>query len=272
MNRKPLSLFGFLVFSLFFICVNLLSGILAVTFNYPSLFNVNASFGEYAFPVPFTWALAHWPSIFIYGIPLLHLRKKADKFTLGYRLFCAVSFGLLLLKFDEKIPFVLFVTVDAITGLILSLGLVPPNRKDNPVLFPITVFSAVVACSVMSFVSYSYWQHRTPALRTTVYANGVYELTAINIRKELHEMRVSMDLKERLDVGNACEIGQQVAEDFLQDYPFDSSYNRLIEVWFNPVGLVVPENNDLPYPLGEISLNDVDKSEDGSLPCYLSYK
>ena len=46
-----------LVFILFLICVNLIAGFLAVKLHYPSLYNVHASFSEYAVPLPFHWAL-----------------------------------------------------------------------------------------------------------------------------------------------------------------------------------------------------------------------
>ncbi|XOV85087.1 MAG: hypothetical protein ACFHXK_08160 [bacterium] len=263
---------GVLAFCLFLVCVNVLSGYMAITFNYPSLFNVQASFGEYAYPVPFTWALAHWPSMLIYGVPLLYLKRNRGKLIQYYRLFCAVTFGLLLVVFNAKIPFALFATVDAITGLIFSLILVPPNLKDNPVLFPLTCISAGVGFAVVVFVAYGQWQHRTPALKTTVYAEGIYELSRFDVRKNVREMRIVMDLKQRLDIQKSCELGRQVATKVLQDYPFDSGYNRLLEVWFSPADRNIPENNGAPYPLGEISLNDADRDADGRYACYMSYK
>ncbi len=261
-----------LVFFLYLVCVNLLSGYLALSLNYPSLFNVNASFGEYAVPLPFTWALAHWPSMLIFGIPLLLLTQARKKLTQYYRLCCFITAGLLLLFLNEKIPFVLFPWVDALTGFVFSLVLVPPSRRANPILFPATCFAAVLVFAVLAYIGFDYWQHRTPKLTITTYADGVFELTAIEVDKAFHEMRIIMALKQRLDIQESCVVGQEIAVTVLRDYPFDSEYNRLIEVWFKPNELEIPENNGKPYRLGEISLNEKDKGPDGSFACYLSYK
>jgi hypothetical protein len=261
-----------LAFVLYLVSVNLLSGYVALALNYPSLFNVKASFGEYAIPLPFTWALAHWPTMLIFGIPLLYISRARRKLTQNYRLLCAIIAGLLLLTLNEKIPFLLFPWVDALAGLAFSLVLVPPNRKANPVLFPVTCLAVVGVVGAITYIAFDHWQHRTPTLNTTTYADGVFELTSIDVNKKLREMRVVMALKERLEIDESCELGQQVAEQVLQDYPFDTGYNRLVEVWFNPESSDVPENTGRPYRLGEISLNEVDIDPDGSFACYLKYK
>ena len=272
MNHASLLWPRLLAFVVFLISVNLLSGYLAITLDYPSLFNVNASFGEYAIPLPFTWAMTHWPTMLIYGIPLLYHTSPEQKLVFYYRLYCAVTFCLLMLELDAKIPFLLFPKVDAVIGLVLSLALVPPTRTANPILFPVVCLAIVAILSTSGYFAYDYWQHRTPELRTTTYADGNLELTAININKVLHEMRIEMDLKTRLDSEESCALGQQAAEKVKQDYPFDNEYRKIIEVWFNPANQDLPENNGKPYPLGEISLNDAHRDPDGKLACYLSYK
>lgn len=261
-----------LAFALYLVCVNVLSGYLALALNYPSLFNVDASFGEYAYPLPFTWALAHWPSMLLYGVPLLFISQASTKLTQYHRLFCVITVGLLFLMLDAKIPFLLFPWVDALAGLVLNLVLVPPKRHANPVQFYVTCIAVAAVIGVVAYIAFDHWQHRTPALHTTTYADGVFEMTSIDINKELHEMRIAMNLTERLDTRRACEVGQQVAENVLQDYPFDSSYNKLIEVWFNPVNSDLPENSGRPYRMGEISLNEADKDPGGAFACYLKYK
>lgn len=261
-----------LIFSLFLLAVNLLAGFVAVWLNYPSLFNTQVSFSEYAIPLPFTWALAHWPSILIYGIPLLYLTKNKGKFLFYYRLFCAVSFALLLLQITEKIPFVLFPAVDAFTGLTLSLAIVPPNRESNPALFPSICFVGFVIFGAAGYITYDYMRHRTPELSTRLYSNGSFELVSIDIYKNLHEMRITVELKERLSTEDACSAGQELAANILNDYPFDSSYNKYVEVWLNPSSQDLDENNGSPYPLGEISLNEVHKDSSGLFPCSLRYK
>lgn len=259
-------------FFLYLVCVNMLSGYVALALNYPSLFNVNASFGEYAYPIPFTWALAHWPSMLFYGVPLLYINQASRKLTYYYRLICIIPVALLLFVLDAKIPFLLFPWVDALAGLVFSLLLVPPNSRANPVLFPVTSLAVAGVVGFVAYIAFDYWQHRTPALNTTTYVDGVFELTSIEIHKELHEMRIVMDLKERLDTDRSCELGQQVAKKVLEDYPFDSDYNKLIDVWFDPGNGDIPENSGRPYRLGQISLNEIDKDPGDSFACYLKYK
>ena len=61
---------------MFFVFVNGLSGLLAQELRYPSLWgNSSGLFGEYAYPIPFTYALSHWLSmgpltLIVLGIPL----------------------------------------------------------------------------------------------------------------------------------------------------------------------------------------------------------
>lgn len=261
-----------LAFYTFLVVVNLLSGLVAVNFDYPSLFNVEPSFGEYAVPLPFTWALGHWPSMLLYGVPLLYLPKKGEKFTQYYRLFCVISFGLLLLEMDERIPFLLFPKVDAVTGLVFSLVLVPPRRAANPYLFFGTCASLISVLCISVFYTYSYWQHRTPNVTISDYAAGAFVLTSIEVDKHLHELRINVDLKERIKTDSLCFEGTRVGEKVIRDYPFDPSYNKFIEILFNPSNSELRENNNRPYRLGEISLNDSDRGQDGMLACSLRYK
>ncbi|MFK7864357.1 MAG: hypothetical protein AB8B95_09060 [Pseudohongiellaceae bacterium] len=272
MQKRSISRSRVMVFFLFLISVNLLSGGAALAFNYPSLFNIDASFSEYAVPLPFTWALAHWPSMLIYGLPLLTLSISSGKWLLGYRWLCLLTLCLLFLQWNERNPFVLFPSVDATVGLLFSLVLAPPNRVSNPVLYPLSVLAALASVTVVGFTALDYYQHRTPVLRKTAYVNGSFKLSDIEIHKALHEMRLSMELTERLNVERACSTGQQVANEVLRDYPFDKNYNKLIQVRFNPANGGIPENDDLPYPLGEISLNSAHIDSDGNFPCYLRYK
>jgi hypothetical protein len=259
-------------FLFFLLGVNLLSGYIALALGYPSLWNVAPSFSEYALPLPFTWALMHWPSMLLYGIPLLYLTRERQRVTTYYRLFCVISFCLLLVQLDERIPFLLFPKVDAAIGLILSLVLVPPNRVANPVLFPMVCVAVLAALLAAIFTGFSLWRHRTPQLTTTNYAGGIFRLTAIEVDKTFREMRMMVELRKQLEVKEACELGQQMALKLLQDYPFDPVYARRIEVRFNPAGSDLHESADLSYPLGEISLNKADRDADGSFPCYLRYK
>ena len=81
-SRSPLW-FRILIFVTFLLSVNLLAGYVALKMGYPSLYNVRASFAEYAVPLPFYWGFAHLPSMLIYGIPLLVFPSLQVKYTKG---------------------------------------------------------------------------------------------------------------------------------------------------------------------------------------------
>lgn len=113
----------------FLLTVNVLSGWLAVTLGYPSLWgNQSGIFGEYALPITFTWALAHWLSmlpltLLILGLPLWQ-KSSVNRFRLGLIVGLLVCFAI---ETDfgfgrlQKTPFVLFIAVDLLVALVISL-------------------------------------------------------------------------------------------------------------------------------------------------------
>lgn len=256
-----------LIFIIFIISVCLLAGYVAVEFRYPSLFNVKASFAEYAFPHLFSWALIHLPSMAVYGSPLLFLPKVDEKYTRYFRIFCIVSFLLLLLEFDEKIPFLLFPKIDALVALALSFFILPPNRKDNPLTVAILKGLALLGFLIFTFFAYSFWSHQTPVITETEY--GVFKLKSITVNNDFRkEMLYEVDMKSRPPEEALCELGQKLAHDLLEDYPFDHAYLKKIEVTFRP-----NEGANLEsYQLGEISLREKHKEKDGRFGCSLRYR
>lgn len=258
------------VFLIFLLSVSLLAGYIAIKLRYPSLYNVTASFSEYAIPLPFNWGMLHIPSMIIYGIPLLVLPVLQDKYTQYFRVFCICSFLLLLLELDNKVPFLLFPKVDALAALIFSLVVVPLSSKNNPALVAAFKLLTFLAILILGFFAYSFWKHQIPTITTTQYEGGVFELKSIDIKTDFHkEMVFNIDLKERVAEDQVCTRAQPMANSVLQDYPFDSSYKKVIKVTFNPT---FSESQDDPYEMGEISLNDAHKEKDGRFACYVKYR
>ncbi len=259
--------FGVLVFIVFIISTCLLAGYVAVEFRYPSLFNVEPSFAEYAIPYIFSWALIHLPSMAIYGSPLLFLPRIHEKYTKYFRIFCICSFLLLLLELDAKIPFLLFPKIDAVVALLLSFFVLPPSKKDNPLTVALLKGLALLSFLIAAFFAYSFWSHQTPVITKTEY--GDFELKSITVNNDFRkEMFYDVDIKARHPEEGLCELGQKLAQDLLKDYPFDRAYAKKIKVSFRPDAGVNLE----PYELGEISLMDKHKERDGRFSCYLRYK
>jgi hypothetical protein len=259
-----------LILLTFLVSVNLLAGVVAITLGYESLYTVKPKFGEYALPLPMCWGFLHIPSMFLYGTLLALLPGMQQKSVRYFRIFCALSFALLLLEMDRKIPPLLFPKVDALTALIFSLIVVPPNRKDNPVLVAAITLSAALATLALGYFCYSLWVHRTPAMTTTVYQDGVFELKSISIRNDFHKsMDFEVDLKRQLEERHLCAQAQQLAEDLMHDYPFDDTYKKVVEVSFN---VASPQSGVATYKMGMIELDDRTLQKEGRYFCSLSYR
>lgn len=259
-----------LILLLFLVAVNLLAGIAATSMGYPSLYNVKPSFAEYAVPLPFAWGFLHIPSMLIFGILLALLPGMQKKFVGYFRLFCALSFILLLLVADKKIPFLLYPKIDALTAFVFSLFIVPPNRVDNPKLVAAITISLALGILAIGYFGFYHWMHRTPELGNTRYADGVFELKSISVANDYRKrMDLAVDLKTQISEEEVCEAAQTLARELLRDYPFDDAYTKEVAVTFHPL----PEQTDLaPYELGVISLNDNAREKDGRYSCYMKYK
>lgn len=259
-----------LIFCLFLVGSSLLAGYLAITLRFPSLYNVNASFAEYAIPFPFYWGFMHIPFMLIYGIPLLLSNRTKLRYVNYFRLFCVVSFVALLFTIKHKMPFLLFPTIDAITALICSLILLPPNKKNNPRLITLLKLCTTVVLILMGYFAYDIWVHQTPNITKRLYANDTFKLQSIEVKSDFHkELLFTVNLKTELPENQICKAAQQLANEILHDYPFDQTYNQLIKIRFNPK---TDEQTDSSYPLGELSLNKDDIATDGHFACYAAYK
>ncbi len=258
--------FRCLLFLVFLISVNVLAGYIALTLNYPSLWNVTASFWEYAVPLPFGWGLAHIPSMLLCGIPLLLLSNWQERYIRYFRVTCMGGFLMLLVVLGKKVPFILFPCVDALVALILSFVIVPPARRYTPILA--SVFALLIL--VLGSFTYSAWRHQTPEITRVVYVDGAFTLKSITVNSDFRkEMIFDVDLNTRLLEDQLCAFAQVLADSLLQDYPFDNSYSKKITVNFNPLSESVGFG---VYGLGELSLDDAHKEQDGQFACYMKYK
>lgn len=258
------------VFILFLISVNLLAGYIAVKLDYPSLYNVDPSFEEYAIPLPFSWGLEHIPTMLLFGLPLLFLYSWEEKHRKYYRVACAITFLLLLLELDEKIPFLLFPKIDAVVAFFFSLIVAPPNRRENPRLMKFLQCTAIAIIIGAIVFAYSAWSHRTPVISVSQYAEDAYTLKSIKVYNDFRKTMVfDVDLVTEVPESQACTLAQTLAIGILEDYPFDNAYSKRIEVTFRPTSKAKDFES---YNLGEISLNTKHKDESGRFACYLKFK
>lgn len=137
-----------LVIPAFLIAVNLICGLVAVEFRYPSLWgNINV-FEEYAYPMPLSWAMAHWPSMLLMSVLLFRLSSFSEAQVTKTQIGLIAGIGLCIAiefvfgggKF-HRIPFILFVLVDLSLVFVLALLLYQPRR---PILACSFVFVVVL--------------------------------------------------------------------------------------------------------------------------------
>lgn len=130
-----------LLASLFLLLVNLLSGLLAVEFRYPSLWGNAEVFHEYGYPALYNWALMHLPSMLLLALLVFRL----PTFSPGQIRHCQLLLllALVVLFFVEvklpygrlrHIPFALFLIVGVLVLLLLSLLFYPPVKTVGAVL------------------------------------------------------------------------------------------------------------------------------------------
>jgi len=244
------------VFILFSVIACLLAGYIAITFRYPSLFNVTASFAEYATPLPFYWGMLHIPSLLVFGAPLVLLSKNQTKYIRYFRIFCICIFLILLLELNNKIPFLLFPKIDAFVALIFSVFIFPPSNKENPIVVKALKALSLGSVLILGYFAYSFWQHQTPQITKRQYADGLFELKSITVKNDFHkEMLFEVNLKDYISEQKACLLAQPMAKNIVRDYPFDDSYEKRIYVTFNPSNPKI--NFKKAYEMGEISLSNL---------------
>lgn len=156
----------------FLVAVNLGCGWLAVEFGYPSLWGKSDVFDEYAYPLPMSWAMTHWPSMLIVAA-MLYQMPKSDKaqitktrrgLMIGIALCIAVEFVFGEGEFHQ-IPFVLFILVDLSLAYVLSLLLHQPRRPFIAALFTLVVALIIAAPTLrFEYQKYLYDQKREAAM------------------------------------------------------------------------------------------------------------
>jgi hypothetical protein len=113
---------------MFFCWVNLASGWIAVKMGYPSLWgNTNEIFVEYAAPILYTWALAHWITMLPLTLIVLGMPTWQKPAIIRTRWLCVIGIIACLLvevklpvgRF-RHIPMVLFPFVDLLSVLVFS--------------------------------------------------------------------------------------------------------------------------------------------------------
>jgi hypothetical protein len=220
--------------------------------------------------MPMCWAFLHIPTMFLFGTGLALLPGMQRKSVRNFRVICVVSFALLLLEMDRKLPFLLFSKVDALTAFIFSLIVVPPNRRDNPVLVSAIKLSVALGAVLLGYFCYSFWAHLTPRITTTAYQDGIFELRSISVRNDFHKrMDFEVDLKQQLPERQLCSQAQRLAADLMRDYPFDEAYKKVIEVSFNAPSA---QSGLAPHKMGSIELDDRTLQNEGRYICNLSYR
>lgn len=135
---------------LYLVAVNLGSGLLAVELRYPSLWGAQEVFHEYAYPALYNWALMHLLSM----LPLALVVFRYSTFSKQQIRRCQYLLlaALVVLFFIEvklpygrlrHIPFALFLGVDVIVALLISLLFYPPWK----------VIVAILTLSTIAWVS-----------------------------------------------------------------------------------------------------------------------
>ena len=161
-----------IVISVFLIVINLACGLIAVEFRYPSLWGGSDVFKEYALPLHFSWAIAHWPSMLVLSVLLFRMREWDE--TQITKIRCVILAGIALCIAIEfiygggkfhRIPFVLIVLVDLSAVYVLSL-LLHQRRRPFVASFLILFVTLICAAPTLRFEyqKYLYNQKRIEAI------------------------------------------------------------------------------------------------------------
>lgn len=257
-----------ILFFVYVISVNLLAGYVAVWLRFPSLWGGGDVFQEYAIPIGMTWAMSHWPSIILLGIPLLLLPGWNANQIRRFRLICLGLFLILIYGVIETVPFALFPAVDLFVAFFFSIIIVPPTYKEDPLLTIAMILLLSISVLAGMYVLYSKWQHQTPEIKDTELMGGVFRLEAISVNNGYKkEMIFTIELKQYISQDDVCNVATEMGEEIFDTYPFDKTYHKIIKIIFNPEQA---EGNSQNYALGEVAQYE----EDGELHigCYLKYK
>jgi hypothetical protein len=255
-----------IVLMIYIISVNLLSGYLAVGFKFPSLWGNSQIFLDYAMPFGLTWALAHWPSIIIFTIPLLMLPHWNEKLVQRFRVICLSLFLILIYGVIEKIPFALFSAVDSLTAFFISLLIRPPCYKETPKLvISLSIFSLLIISGGI-YSLHNKWQQLAPDVIEPNLMEGLFKLNKIEVDKNYKQLTFNIDLTQMISEERLCQTSTEMVRSLFKTYSFDNQYKRIAMIYFNP-----KKTEDSPsYSLG--GLEQYIENGESNIACYLKYK
>ncbi len=197
----------------FLLAVNLLAGWLAVELRYPSLWGNQEVFAEYAWPLPYGWAMVHWVSMLplaflvaaLPGWPQQRL-VRARWILLG--LLAAVLFVEVDWQYGRlnRIPFLLFFAVDFGLALLISLAIRPPWRT----LAGVTVVAAL-GIAVIRYLAApeprSDASDEPPAEQPAPFepaprdAGGFFTDSEVSVLRAERELRITLFLADTVEPG-----------------------------------------------------------------------
>ncbi len=255
------------LFFVYFITVNLMSGYVAVWLKFHTMWGNSQVFLDYAMPIGLTSAMAHWPSLIMVSIPLLMIPNWNSTQLKRFRIICVTLFLILLYGVMGKIPFALFPAVDLFVAFFFSLIIVPPTQKENPVLTIFTKALLIIILLVGIYIPYTKWQHQTPAIKEIDLLDGLFKLKTIRVDDSYRkELIFTIELTKHISQEEVCNIASEMGETLFDTYPFDKDYKKIADVIFNPE----KENNNTAYRLGELS--EYQENNETKIGCYLKYK
>lgn len=206
----------------YLLAVNLLAGWLAVELRYPSLWGGSDVFAEYALPLPYGWAMAHWVSMLPLAFVVAALPGWPEQRLLRLRWTLLALLALVaLVEVDwtyfklERIPFMLFFAVDLSLALLLSLVFRPPLR----------VLGGAALVALLGIVGVRLWLvpdddsrgHASaperagpapgdgPAEPRRADSQGLFSDTEVQLLRHEQEVRYTLILADTVEPGRAPE-------------------------------------------------------------------
>lgn len=254
------------VITAFIVIVNGMSGYLAIQFRFPSLWNVQADFSEYAFPVNFNWALAHWPTMAGFAACLWFVDSWSNGTIKRFRWLLVLCFLLTLFTLPQKIPFTLFPMVDAFFALLFSFILSPVNKTTQPILFRTLWGGGLAGLLAVGYAGYMTFIHTVPQIQNTEYVEKKFHLHSIELQNNYKkELSFVVDIHQSVTEAETCNLGQLLAKQLLIDYPFDENFSKLITLRKQ----IAPASQI--KEVGEISLDNEHKQQNGEFACYVKF-
>jgi len=214
-----------------------MAGLLAVEFRYPSLWGNSDIFPEYAYPLPYGWALAHWISMspltfWVFRMPTwdTHTLMRSRWILL------AIVTAAVLFEFIygngrwHRIPFVLFVLVDSAIALIIAMIIKPPRKL-------------MAGLGISGALLLIFWTVGTPLIAAWKQNKNVAALATLNSKYESLRampteslgddarviMEVQLDVAGTLDKEALCYEALKLFEGTMELFPSEKRANPWIQ-------------------------------------------